>query len=238
MHLYAIRFAQHFKFGTYRTVFNDGENPDKKIEDFAFIFYLAKYRKKYLLFDTGFRDEGTALSMGVDLLSVQKEVVQVFGEIPEIDTVVLTHHHWDHLENLDLYPHARIIISAESYKMAKRECERPSVLEILEHGKTVFVKEDLWIEDKFHMRVVGGHSPGSSIICFEEGGRDFVLTGDECYLCENLWHKHPVGIFVNTENNKNFITEAHEKGWIPLPCHDAGILERYERVSENIVKIL
>lgn len=64
------------------------------------------------------------------------------------------------------------------------------------------------------------------------------ITGDECYQCANLTKNIPIGISVNAQNNRQFISVAHENGWIPLPYHDAAIISDYERLSENVAKII
>ena len=36
----------------------------------------------------------------------------------DIDTVVLTHAHWDHVQNIDLFPHATLLIHADERRYA------------------------------------------------------------------------------------------------------------------------
>lgn len=63
------------------------------------------------------------------------------------------------------------------------------------------------------------------------------MAGDECCFCDNMDKNISIGISVCREKNERFIRKAHERGGIPLPFHDAGILERYDRLTDNIVRI-
>lgn len=239
MKLYGIRFAKGFKYGTKETVFCSEKGNQERISDFSFFFYLAELEGMYLLFDTGFRDKKLAADMGVTLLQIEEEIKHVFGEFPEINTIFITHSHWDHINNIDLYPGANIIMSKQAYEQVRVDCTHPVVTRLEQKGTEVFLvdKEECFY-DCFWLKVIGGHTPDSSIINFSHGGKKYCITGDECYLCDNLLHNIPIGISFCPEKNKAFIQEAHDKKFIPLPFHDAMILEKYDRVSENIVRII
>lgn len=238
MRLYAIRFAKGFKYGTKESVFRTRKGNGELIPDFSFFYYLAEYGGKHFLIDTGFRDERLAADMGVTLLSTDEEIRQVFGSFLEIDTIFLTHSHWDHINNIDLYPNAGLIMSKLTYEQAMAE-GNASVKERLRKTKAPIslVEERECFYDIFHFEVIGGHTPDSSVLSFRRGNDTYCITGDECYLCENMEQNIPIGIHFCAEKNELFIQKAHTEGWIPLPFHDAGILDKYHRLTENIVRI-
>lgn len=238
LELYAIRFAKHFKYGTRNTVFLKCDRPNECVEEFEFFYYMAVRNGKYIMFDVGFREKEFAESMDITILPVEEEIQRIWGNDLKIDTVVLTHSHWDHVNNLDLYPNANIIVSEEGYNAIFEECKLPSVLQILTKGNVTQVRNQRRIDDYFLFEVIGGHSRGSSVIRFTEKGCEYVLTGDECYSCDNILHNIPIGIYADTKKNQQFIQQAHNERWIPLPCHDGRIMEQYERITENIVRII
>ena len=212
MKLYGIRFAKGFKYGTRETVFRTEKGNRELIPDFPFFYYLAEYEGLHIMIDTGFRDERLAADMGVALLPIESEIRQVFGIFPKIDVIFLTHSHWDHTGNIDLYPEAKTQISL----VEEREC----------------------FYDFFHFEVIGGHAPDSSVLCFQADQDTYCITGDECYLCDNMERNIAIGICSCKEKNERFIRKAYERGWIPLPFHDAEILDKYDRLTENIVRIV
>lgn len=238
MKLYAIRFGKNFKYGLRNTVLKGCERPNELFPDFDFLYYLAEYQGKNILFDVGFRDENLADQMGIKLLPIENEIGQLLGKNPMIHKIVLTHSHWDHVNNLDLYPEAKVIVAKETFDEILEQCSIEVVKNRLINGNVVLVDNEYVIEDKFHFCVVGGHSAGSSVIYFEEDGRTYVLTGDECYSLDNMLKNIPIGIYKDTEKNTSFIENAHLKGCIPLPCHDGRVMSQYEKLSENIVRII
>lgn len=236
MKLYAIRYAKEFIYGTRGVVFRDAENGNEMVENFSFFYYLMELEGRTHLVDTGFRDDSLAAKMGVTLLSVEEELEQVFGRELSIDTIMITHSHWDHINNLDLYKPQKIIMAEEAYRMAMEEGTE-EVKRSLSIAELTLIKKELLIADRFLFRVIGGHTPDSSVIFFEEMGEKYVITGDECYLQNNVYKNIPIGISADPEKNEKFIRFCHEGNYIPLPYHDGGILEKYEKVSENIVRI-
>jgi glyoxylase-like metal-dependent hydrolase (beta-lactamase superfamily II) len=238
MKLYGIRYAKGFRYGTMETVLRTQKGNHELIADFSFFYYLAETEGKHFLIDTGFRDRRVAAEMGVSLLPIEKEIMQVFGSFPEIDAIFLTHSHWDHINNIDLYPNARLIMSRLTYENAVSEGTSEVIDRLLEtKARISLVEERECFYDRFHFEVIGGHTLDSSVLYFQMGNDTYCITGDECYFCDNMDKDIPIGISVCGEKNERFIRKAHERGWIPLPFHDAGILKRYDRLTENIVRM-
>jgi glyoxylase-like metal-dependent hydrolase (beta-lactamase superfamily II) len=102
----------------------------------------------------------------------------------------------------------------------------------------VTVKDTYIFDNKFTFKVIGGHTAGSSVIYFEHNESKYVITGDECYTCENLIENRPIGVYSSSENNQSFINETRQKGYLPLPYHDLTIFQTHHKVSKNIVQII
>lgn len=236
MKLYAVCYGEKFKYGTKGTVFRNAVDGNEMLEDFSFFYYVMENEGKYHLVDTGFRDAVLAADMGVTLLSVEEEWKQVFGGGLPIDTIWITHSHWDHINNLDLYKPERIVMAEAAYRLAMEEAPE-TVKQSLSVANLTLVKEELLVDDRFLFRVIGGHTPDSSVIFFEEMGKKYVITGDECYVQDNIYKNSPIGICADPKKNEEFVRFCHEGNYIPLPFHDGSILEKYERVSEHIVRI-
>lgn len=237
MKLYAICYGEHFKYGTMDTVFRNTEQKGKRIKDFSFFYYMAETNGKYILFDTGFRDKKLAGDMGVTLLPVEQELEEIFDGSQEISTVIITHSHWDHINNLDCYPKAEVIMARAAYDMAM-DSGIPEVKERLQKGDVCLVDTECWIENQFRMEVIGGHTPDSSVVFFENEGSRYVITGDECYQCANVENNIPIGICYDADKNASFVERCHREKWTPLPFHDGAVLKRYQRLTEHIVRVI
>lgn len=232
MQLYAVKFGESFLNSKY--IFRDESSED--LIRISWSYYIAKYNNKIILFDVGFRDPITAKEWGIELCNVEDEVKKIIS-LNHVDVICITHSHFDHIDNIDLFPDSQIIISYDDYLHAL-DNGNPNVQERLRKENVVKVNDTYLFENKFKFRVIGGHTRGSSVIYFEHNKKDYVITGDECYSCDNLIQKRPIGVYSSSENNESFIHEANEKGYIPLPYHDIAIFQTYNKVSNNIVQIL
>lgn len=236
MELYAIRYGENFAYAKYNTIYRDKGNSEEIVE-FIFLYYMAKYNGKIILFDTGFRDKTTAINMGITLIDVENEVENIIGNRDCIDTIFITHSHFDHIDNLDLYKNSCIVISKLEYDTANNKSSN-SIKARLKASSIITVEEEYIFDGKFSFKVIGGHTVGSSVIYFEEGKKRYVITGDECYMCDNILKNVPNGLYTDGQKNEKFIYNAYNEGLIPLPFHDVKVFENYEQKSKNIVKII
>lgn len=96
--------------------------------------------------------------------------------LKDVDTVVLTHCHHDHVENLDLFPNAKVYIHEGS------EEEIPF--------KHETVTEDMDIAEGVRLVHTPGHTPDSMSV-FVKADRNYVVAGDAVPLEDNIRKKVP-----------------------------------------------
>ena len=77
--LYAVQYGKGFKYGG---------------PDFSFLFYVAKVKGKWVLFDTGFSSQELAMAMGITMIPVKNEM-KAIGMPGQIQDILITHSHWD-----------------------------------------------------------------------------------------------------------------------------------------------
>lgn len=68
-------------------------------QKFSSNVYFLKINKKTILIDTGSEEIKNELLENLHSMNISPE---------EIETIILTHNHFDHVENLDLFPKAKI----------------------------------------------------------------------------------------------------------------------------------
>lgn len=235
MELYAVKYGENYKYGNYQTVYRNHKSTEL-VPGFIFLIYIVKYKNKILLFDTGFRSPESAEFYGVDLIDVEREMDTILDG-KKIDTIFITHAHFDHIDNLDLYPETDIIISKSEHESALNKCSE-KVKHILKSDYVHIVQEEYDYDHKFLFKVIGGHTEGSSVIYFEHEGKEYVIAGDECYSIDNVTENIPNGMVSNGEKNEAFIADAHNRALITLPYHDDKVFLGYEKVTEHIVRII
>lgn len=232
MQLYAIKFGESPLYS--KCIYRD-INTDEKMQ-ISWSYYLAKFNNKTILFDVGFRDQIIAEEWGITLLNIDNEINSL-ANLSNVDVVFITHSHFDHIDNIDLFGNSLIIISYDEY-MHVINNGKQAIRERLLRENVITVKDEFLFDNKFKFKVIGGHTIGSSVIYFEENEKNYVITGDECYNRNNLLENRPIGIYSKTEKNESFISDALQKGYIPLPYHDLNLFNKYKKVSSNIVQII
>jgi glyoxylase-like metal-dependent hydrolase (beta-lactamase superfamily II) len=105
----------------------------------------------------------------------------------DIDTVVLTHLHWDHAYNIDFFPKAQFVLAEEEWASAwelptKDVLIERKALEILHLGRTRLLPQGCGeIMPGVKTVFLPGHTPGSIGVLIDQGteGR-WLFAGDSC----------------------------------------------------------
>ena len=93
----------------------------------------------------------------------------------DVDTVILTHSHSDHIENLDLFPNAKVYLHAGGEEVP---------------FKHETVTEDIEIAEGVKLVYTPGHTPDSMSV-FVKADRNYAVAGDAVPLEDNIRKKVP-----------------------------------------------
>lgn len=222
-----------------------GGNPNQKVWYASYIFYIDHPEKKIVV-DTGFAKPQFCLKelnrnckreIG---MSVEERLKELNIKPSNIDTVILTHCHWDHIGGLNLFANAQVYCQEEEVSLAiappnwqssaypRALSDRlPSVKERLKilHGEVV-------LERGIIVRKVGAHSPGSQMVFVKSASKQVVITGDAILFYANLEKNIPIGFYNNLEEAVRVIdyinSRTKEGELIVLPGHDPQVWEKYK----------
>ncbi|HNX28775.1 MAG TPA: N-acyl homoserine lactonase family protein [Syntrophomonadaceae bacterium] len=179
---------------------NMGFFPDvKNIPSYAFLI-INENNGRAILIDTGFNPANIP---GVDSTSVHyndhhfDEVLSRFGwQTEDIETVVMTHLHWDHTGAIAKFPRARICVQAEEFRSlvhlpVNEECSFcPShwlpylpQFELLEGSSE--------IEPGLKVIFNSGHTAGHQVIEVQTAEGKIILGGDAPFNYTLMWEKAP-----------------------------------------------
>lgn len=189
-------------------VFQGGDA--RKQRPIVFGFYLLRVDSHNILVDVGSEEiSGFILENFKSPLEALKE----YGvEADEVDTVIITHAHRDHIGAVKYFQNADIYIQREEYEKGKKYI--PEGFRVKEFDNEICVKKQL------HVKKIGGHSAGSSVVEFKWKNQQYVICGDECYLSWNLKNKIITGCSVCKEKSTYFISKYSSDQYIPLLCHE------------------
>lgn len=208
MTLYAVKYGESL-YPASKLLKGDTSG---KLLPIAWMFYAVKAGKEVVLVDTGFSDTNEAAHSGVTLLPYQPALAAAGITPDSVTKIVLTHTHSDHAANTPLYPKATVIVNQR---------ESDSVfLKTVGPDRLVTFDQSYQVLPGMTVRLVGGHTKGSSYVEVKMGEKTYFLAGDESYLPENLTKLIPVGSLVDAAANLAFLTMAQNSGAEVLTFHD------------------
>lgn len=189
---------------------------------------LLRDGDRTVLFDTGpFR--------------VRKRLIQALaahGLVPDdIDTVFVSHLHWDHIENIDLFRHAEILVPRLEYEYAaairSSDWGTPPYARAMLEGMRVTLLEDKEQELFPGVRtlLLPGHSAGLQGLAVANGNGGIVLASDAVWSARDAVRGHPDVAFFDRDKGQASLERALAAGRIYYPGHDRPFTFKDGRVS-------
>lgn len=229
-----------------------GGNSDETY-DFALYLWLILGGESPILVDAGLTDvaemnRGAAHVLREPITQSEHESSRAqlrrFGLTPEdIGHVLITHLHFDHVDDLLLYTNAKIYIGKKEWQGATTSAPTWGHGRVMHEflnnpqcRKRLVLVEDQEVLPGIESFWVGGHTPGSTAYCVNTAHGRAVLTGDTVSLLANYERNIPLGIFSSIEECWESLDKIRARSDIVLPSHDPGTLERWPPALENALK--
>ncbi|PJZ27011.1 Zn-dependent hydrolase [Leptospira hartskeerlii] len=238
--LYAILLGKSFYPN--RLTNSDKEEGESEI---AFLFYLIKLEKRYILIDTGTSSISTPEITVHNWISPDKILGSAGIKPGMIGEIILTHFHLDHSGGIGLFPNAKIYVTPEDWNSLKKTNQYASLRLLAKErsGKVQFVNSSLEVFQNFRILLTRGHTQGSiAIEWLASPGKKFLITGDECYwveFCKQGQGLSSEGTF-SLSNNKEFldyVSVVSSSGTKILTMHDPAVLSLGEEIFPRIYKL-
>jgi hypothetical protein len=141
---------------------------------FPILVFCLEKGKRRILIDTGAPDP--------DLL--RHALAQAGVQTSDIDTVILTHLHFDHCANTELFPTAKFILQRKEWEFAhhpiisQREIYMPALIDRVGERDLVLVDDDYEAAEGVAVHLVPGHTAGQQAVSVSTVEGTFVLAGD------------------------------------------------------------
>ncbi|MBQ8351445.1 MAG: MBL fold metallo-hydrolase [Clostridia bacterium] len=197
-----------------RMVFADSAGDDTKVP-ISLVLYLIECNGKKILVDAG-----CDAMPGYDVqhhISPAEALTRCGVPPTDITDVILTHAHHDHIEAVHYFINANVHMSLPEYEKAIKRGLLPPNLHVSPFEQTRRIGEVCAV-------VWGGHSAGSLIVTFAHEGREYVISGDECYDRACLVERRPTGVSCNPRKSFDFVNTYSSDKYTVLLSHDGAIL--------------
>lgn len=158
---------------------------------------LIRAGNRLIVVDTSSRDMRPAIKTAFRQIGVFMK---------DVDTVILTHHHDDHCQNLDLFPNAKVYIhSGEDEPFPGAEV----------------IEGDAMIAKGVELRYTPGHTWDSMSVFVEGVDRNYVIAGDAIPLEDNFKKNVPPKLHVCEDLAMKSIKTISDYADVIVPGHGA-----------------
>jgi len=151
----------------------------------------------------------------------------------DVEFVLLTHLHWDHAGNCDLFPEATVLVQEEElrYAISPGRFFRKSFLSPLgSWGVPPFVVPNLdvvrgstQIAPGLRVEPAPGHTPGSQAVVVATADGTFAIGGDAVTTYANVEDDIPPGFHTNVDEAVDSIDRLAVLSDSLLPSHDYAV---------------
>ncbi len=201
------------------------------------IAYLVKDQGKLMLVDTGPDDPRETAAYHQPFFRTQaQQLLPVLTELnvkpQDIAIVILTHLHWDHCYNTELFPNAEIIVQDIELSYAKNPLpihRQAYDTAPIKDKKFTTINGDTRISNGVTALVTPGHSPGSQSVLLENGNRKILIASDTIPFYENWNSPSPIpnGAHYNLADYYATFDKMKKLSVdYVLPGHDQAVFEK------------
>ena len=246
--IYAVRYAHHERMA--RENFMIGDPHDDSPMPLDYFVWALISQERSIVVDTGF-DEPMARQRGRTLLKPLTDGLKNVGVDPaKIEDVLITHMHYDHCGNHNLFPSARYHVQDRemrfctgrymTHPVMRIPFEADDVIAMVRRvfsGRVVFHDGDEEIAPGLSVHHVGGHTIGMQIVRVQTRRGTVVLASDASHLYANMEREVPYPIAYNIgevmEGYRRAYALASSREHV-IPGHDPLVMKRYPAASPEL----
>ena len=249
--VYAIKYAHHARRSSENFIGGDPHDGPMPLD---FFVWLIRGEGREIVVDTGF-SAPMAAKRRRDHLRCPTEGLRMLGsDSSKVKDVVVTHLHYDHVGNFDLFPAAAFHLQDLEMNYATgRHMGKPvfrgafevedviGMVRRVYAGRVLFHDGDAEIAPGISVHLIGGHTMGLQVVRVATRRGWVVVASDASHFYANMEQVRPFPIVYSVadmvEGYERLRSLADSPAHI-IPGHDPLVLERYPAPSAALQGIV
>ena len=208
-----------------------------------YFVWVLQNESRTIVVDTGY-DEQEGIRRERPILRNPADAVASMGISAEsVDTLILTHLHYDHAGTVDLFPNATIHLQVAEMAYATGPCMCHETLKMpytAEHvcalvkkvydGSVVYHDGDADIADGVSVHRIGGHARGLQAVRVKTVSGWLCLASDASHYYENIFKRKPFPIVVDLQemlDGFQRLEQLASHSSLIIPGHDPLVTEHF-----------
>ena len=249
--VYALKYAHHARRAAENFMGGDAHDGPMPLDYFV---WLIRGDGREIVVDTGF-SAAVAAKRGRDHLRCPTAALKMMGvDAARVQDVVVTHLHYDHAGNFDLFPAATLHLQELEMRYATgrymcSECFRGAfdvedvvgMVRRVYEGRVRFHDGDAQLAAGVSLHHVGGHTMGLQVVRVATRRGWLVLASDASHFYANLEQERPFPIVWSVADMIDGYERMRSLAASPehiIPGHDPLVMHRYpapDRSLEGVV---
>lgn len=240
---YAVKYAERNARTRQDSFILDDDHASPHAMDY--FVWVLKAEGRTILVDTGYTAEEAA-TRGRPTLRDPADAVTAIGVDPKtVDTVIVTHMHYDHAGGLDRFPNAIFHIQEAEMSFVTGACmchphlNKPfspehvcQMIRNIYSGRVVFHDGDGTVAPGLTVHRIGGHTAGLQAVRVKTHSGWMCLASDASHYFENYLEGKPFPIVLNLaamlDGFKRIQTLASAPELV-VPGHDPLVFDLYPK---------
>ena len=249
--IYAIKYAHHERTASQNFLGGDPHDGPMPLDYFV---WLVRGEGGDLLVDTGFNAAAAARRQRQLVRPVEQALSLMGVEPGAVRDVVITHLHYDHVGNFDLFPRATFHLQDLEMQFATGRCmchepmrhafdveDVVGMVRTVYAGRVRFHAGDAQLAPGISVHLIGGHTMGLQVVRVATRRGHVVLASDASHYYANMGEGRPFPIVYNVadmmEGWGKLLALADSAAHV-IPGHDPLVLERYPAPSKELQGIV
>ena len=143
----------------------------------------------------------------------------------DVDVVILTHMHWDHCQNTDMFRNARILVHPTEMDYARNPNRMDFAVaqymaDMVDKMKLELVSEGDTVVDGVSIVETPGHTKGHISVAVSDGNETVLIAGDALPDSGTIVRGLPTNVFWDVEDARTSVEKMLSSSRVFYPGHD------------------